>query len=163
MKKLLLLLTGLGLHISCAQVPQDHFSKETLSYELQTLEGEKISFEKVLKMYEGRTIFIDVWASWCPDCLKSLPEVKHLQEKYPEVTFLFLSVDKTPESWAKGIEKYDVKGEHYLISDGMKGAFGKSITLDWIPRYMIVNKEGKLVLFKAIETTDEQIIEVLNQ
>jgi hypothetical protein len=45
----------------------------------------------------------------------------------------------------------------------MKGAFGKSIALDWIPRYMVVNKEGKLVLFKAIETTDERIIEVLNQ
>ena len=78
---------------------------------------------------------------------------KELQEKNPEVTFLFISMDKSYESWLKGIEKYEVRGEHYLTADGMKGVFGKSIDLDWIPRYMVVNKKGKIALFKVIELT----------
>ena len=53
------------------------------------------------------------------------------------LTYLFISMDKNYESWKKGIEKYEFKGEHYLTHDGMKGVFGKSINLDWIPRYMI--------------------------
>ena len=32
---------------------------------------------------------------------------KELQEKNPEVTFLFISMDKSYESWLKGIEKYE--------------------------------------------------------
>ena len=63
----------------------------------------------------------------------------------------------------KGIEKYNVKGEHYMVNDGMKGVFGKSIALDWIPRYMIVDKTGKIVLFKVIEADDTKIEITLEQ
>ena len=90
-----------------------------------------------------------------------MPKVKALQEKYPDATYLFISMDKTYEAWLKGIAKYDVKGEHYLTSDGMKGVFGKSISLDWIPRYMIVDKTGKIALYKVIEADDEKLIKTL--
>ena len=88
---------------------------------------------------------------------------KELQEKYPDVTYLFISMDKNYEAWTKGIEKYDVQGEHYLTSDGMKGVFGKSIKLDWIPRYMVVDKTGKIALFKVIEADDDRLIETLEK
>jgi len=70
-------------------------------------------------------------------------------------------MDKNYEDWIKGIEKYDVQGEHYLTSDGMKGVFGKSIDLDWIPRYMVVDKNGKIALYRAIEADDKKIEETL--
>lgn len=60
-------------------------------------------------------------------------------------------------------KKYDVQGEHYLTSDGMKGVFGKSINLDWIPRYMIVDKTGKIALFKVIEADDPKLLETLEK
>ena len=113
--------------------------------------------------YKGKTVLIDVWASWCPDCVKGMPKVKTLQKDFPNVTYLFISMDKNYEAWLKGIEKYDVKGEHFLTTDGMKGVFGSSINLDWIPRYMIVDKEGKIALFKAIEADDEKLIATLKE
>jgi hypothetical protein len=45
----------------------------------------------------------------------------------------------------------------------MKGKFGKSIKLDWIPRYMIIDKNGKIALYKATESTDPKIEETLNK
>jgi hypothetical protein len=39
----------------------------------------------------------------------------------------------------------------------MKGAFGKAIDLDWIPRYIILDKTGKIIIYRAIETDFEQI------
>ena len=126
-----------------------------------TTENKPITFAEILKKYEGKTIVIDVWASWCSDCVKGMPKVKELQEKNPEVTFLFISMDKSYESWLKGIEKYEVRGEHYLTTDGMKGVFGKSIDLEWIPRYMVVDKKGKIALYKVIEADDEKLIKTL--
>ena len=41
------------------------------------------------------------------------------------------------------MEKYKLKGSHYYLNEKMSGEFGKSIDLDWIPRYIIINKEGK--------------------
>ena len=52
-----------------------------------------------------------------------------------------------------------MKGENYWVNDteGMKGTFGKSIDLDWIPRYIIINKKGEIVLYHAIETEFDKI------
>ena len=144
MKKIIVVATMLISTLGCAQKEETSFKKEGLENVMVTTENKPITFAEILKKYEGKTIVIDVWASWCSDCVKGMPKVKELQEKNPEVTFLFISMDKSYESWLKGIEKYEVRGEHYLTADGMKGVFGKSIDLDWIPRYMVVDKKGKI-------------------
>jgi thiol-disulfide isomerase/thioredoxin len=160
-QKIFVLATMLISTLSCAQKEDTAFKKEGLENVMVTKENEAITFAEILKKYEGKTIVIDVWASWCSDCIKGMPKVKALQEKYPDATYLFISMDKTYEAWLKGIEKYEVKGEHYLTSDGMKGVFGKSISLDWIPRYMVVDKTGKIALYKVIEADDEKLIKTL--
>jgi thiol-disulfide isomerase/thioredoxin len=161
MKKIFVLATMLISTLGCAQKEETSFKKEGLENIMVTTENKPITFAEILKKYEGTTIVIDVWASWCSDCVKGMPKVKELQEKNPEVTFLFISMDKSYESWLKGIEKYEVRGEHYLTADGMKGVFGKSIDLDWIPRYMVVDKKGKIALYKVIEADDEKLIKTL--
>lgn len=161
MKKIFVLATMLISTLGCAQKEETSFKKEGLENIMVTTENKPITFAEILKKYEGTTIVIDIWASWCSDCVKGMPKVKALQEKYPEVTFLFISMDKSYESWLYGIQKYEVKGEHFLTSDGMKGVFGKSINLDWIPRYMVVDKTGKIALYKVIEADDEKLIKTL--
>ena len=163
MKKIISIIAIALSAFSCSQAQQTEFKEEALSNTMKSVENTDITFQEILKKYEGKTIVIDVWASWCSDCIKGMPKVKTLQEKYPDVTYLFISMDKNYDSWINGIEKYDVKGEHYLTSDGMKGVFGKSINLSWIPRYMIVDKEGNIALFKAIEADNEKIIETLDE
>jgi thiol-disulfide isomerase/thioredoxin len=161
MKKIFVLATMLISTLGCAQKEETSFKKEGLENLMVTTENKPITFTEILKKYEGTTIVIDIWASWCSDCVKGMPKVKELQEKNPEVTFLFISMDKSYESWLKGIEKYEVRGEHYLTADGMKGVFGKSVELDWIPRYMVVDKKGKIALYKVIEADDEKLIKTL--
>jgi thiol-disulfide isomerase/thioredoxin len=102
-------------------------------------------------------LVIEVWASWCGDCVKAMPKLKELQANNPTVSYLFLSADKTAEKWKIGIEKHELKGDHFMMNDGMKGVFGKAIDLDWIPRYIIIDKKGKIVLYRAIETDFELI------
>ena len=157
MKKIIATL-ALGLGLTSCQA-QTEFSTESLNAILIDTENQAISFEEILKQNKGKTVVIEVWASWCSDCIKSMPQVKNLKEKFPEVAFVNLSCDKTFEAWKSGIEKHEVTGVNYLIKDGMKGEFGTSIKLDWIPRFIVINKEGKIVLFRAIEKDFDKIIE----
>lgn len=161
MKKIVSIITLALALVACAQPNETEFKKEALENVMLTTSNDKITFQEILKKYEGQTVVVDVWASWCSDCIKGMPKVKALQEKYPEATYLFISMDKTFEAWLAGIEKYEVKGEHYMATDGMKGIFGKSINLDWIPRYMVVDKDGKIALYKVIEADDEKLIKTL--
>jgi thiol-disulfide isomerase/thioredoxin len=161
LKKIIMATACLVSLFGCAQKEATAFNKEGLENVMVSTTNQPLSFAEILKKYQGKTIVIDVWASWCPDCIKGMAKVKSLQEQYPTAVYLFISMDKTYDAWLKGIEKYDVKGEHYLTADGMKGVFGKSIDLDWIPRYMVVDKTGKIVLYKVIEADDEKLIKTL--
>ena len=161
MKNIFVLATMLISTFGCAQNEATTFEKEGLESEMVNLNNQPLKFSEILKKYEGKTVVIDVWASWCSDCIKGMPKVKMLQEKYPDIEYLFISMDKNYKSWQTGIKKHEVKGEHYLVPDGMKGVFGKSINLDWIPRYMVVDKTGKIALYKVIEADDDKLLKIL--
>ncbi len=166
MKKLLLLpVLLLGLS-SCAQAPTS-FPEEALNDKMKSTDGKEMTFKDVLAKYEGKTILIDVWASWCPDCIKGMPKVQALQHQYKDskdVVFLFLSYDKTEDAWKNGIKKYRVIGEHYLVGSKWKGgAFSDAVRLDWIPRYMIVDANGNIALFRAIEADDQKLTATLQR
>ena len=140
--------------LSCQNRVETQFSEAALNDALLTLNDDSILFKSILEKHQGKTLFIDVWASWCKDCLEGLPGVKALQAKHPEVDFVFLSLDKTQKAWKKGIKRLEIKGDHYFMKSGWKGVMGTFLDLDWIPRYMIIDKQGKIKVFKAIETTD---------
>ncbi len=143
---------------SCNTEIPTQFSEDALNDTFITLQGESIQFKNILTKHKGQTILIDVWASWCRDCVKGMPKVKNIQEKNPEIVYLFLSLDKNLESWKKGIDKNQIKGEHYYMQSGWKGPFGEFLDLDWIPRYLVVDKQGNIKLYKATKATDKDLI-----
>lgn len=146
---------------SCNTESPTQFSEAALSDTFVTLEGDSVTFKDVLETHKGKTLLIDVWASWCGDCIKGMPKVKDLQKEYKDVSYIFLSLDKTQKAWKKGIKKYDVEGAHYFVKSGWDGAFGKFIDLDWIPRYMVVDAKGNIKLFEAVKADDIRIKENL--
>ncbi|HSD08299.1 TlpA disulfide reductase family protein [Flavobacterium sp.] len=163
MKKIALIFVAF-IAFSCAKAQKTEFSKTALSETLLSLDGKQVKFQDILKKQKGKTTVIEVWASWCGDCVKAMPKLKELQANNPNVAYVFLSMDKTPEKWKEGIEKHQLNGyPHFMANDGMKGNFGKAIDLDWIPRYIIIDKKGKIVVYRAIETDFDKINDTLKK
>lgn len=167
MKKIALLIVAFitfsCTHTQAQKNQKTEFSKKALSETLLASDGSQIKFQEILEKQKGKTTIIEIWASWCGDCVKAMPKLKELQANNPEVSYVFISMDKTAEKWKQGIEKHELKGLHFMANDGMKGAFGTAIDLDWIPRYIIIDKTGKIVLYRAIETEFAQIDESLEK
>ncbi|MGS4346889.1 thioredoxin-like domain-containing protein [Myroides odoratus] len=145
-------------------VDSTQFAPEALAQVFHQLDGSTLTFQEILAQYKGKNILIDVWAAWCPDCIKALPEIKSIKAEFPAVVFVNLSLDKTPEAWKEAIEKYGIEGEQFHLNDEkrMKSTFGQAIQLNWIPRYIVINKEGKIELFNATEKNFEEIKALLN-
>jgi thiol-disulfide isomerase/thioredoxin len=143
------------LSSSCGQ--KTTFSDTTLNSKLTDIDGEKIDFQEIIDKHKGKTLVIEIWASWCSDCVKAMPKIKELQANNTDVSYLFISMDKDFQKWKSGIEKHQIIGDHYWVNDPdlMKGSFGKSIDLDWIPRYIILDKNQKIITYRAIETDFE--------
>jgi len=58
---------------------KDEFTKESLSKKLISFDKSTISFEDILKKHTGKVTVIEVWASWCSDCVKAMPKIKETQ------------------------------------------------------------------------------------
>ena len=150
--------------VACTKAQdKTHFSKKALADVMLDTEGNEFTFAKIINSYKGKKVVIDIWASWCGDCIAGMPRVKELQETYPDAVYLFLSLDKDIASWKKGIKKYKVAGEHYFIPNGWRSDFNKSIDLDWIPRYIVVNPSGEISLFKATKAIDPNLEESIKE
>jgi thiol-disulfide isomerase/thioredoxin len=159
MKKIFLLL--IIVFVSCSDDPKE-FSEEANLEMLIGLDDSKITLREVLYQQKGKKIFIDVWASWCKDCIAGFPKVKELQAEFPDVAFLYLSVDISNPSWKRAIEKYNLVGEHYNLPKGMnEGDFVDFVNLNWISRYMVIDEKGQIQLFKATDPSDKKIIKAL--
>lgn len=163
MKKILLILSIVMTAISCTNAQEKQFSEEALNGIVINSEGKETAFRDILEKHKGKTILIEVWASWCSDCVKAMPKLKEIQKENPDVAYVFISMDKSFEKWNEGIKKHEIVGEHYWVNDekGMKGSFGQSIDLDWIPRYIIVRGEMEVTLYRAIEKDFDKINKAL--
>jgi thiol-disulfide isomerase/thioredoxin len=160
MKKIVSLFVFFAI-VSCSKAQKTEFSKEALASLLETTNTTKISFENSLENHKEKIVLIEIWATWCSDCVKAMPKIHELQTQHPDIDYLFISMDKSVDKWKKGISKYDLQGDHLLAKDQMNGNFAKAIDLNWIPRYIIVDQTGKIALYKAIETDFELINQTL--
>lgn len=162
MKKLILLIAL--VFASCNFETPTQFSEKAYNDTLYSLDDTSTAFKEVINQYKGKKVLIDVWASWCADCIKGLPAIKNLQKEFPDVVFIFLSVDKKQNSWKNGIKRFNIEGEHYNLPNGMKdGDFVDFLNSSWIPRYVVVDEQGSISLFKATKASDKRIIEALKK
>lgn len=147
-------------------LPEDEkteFSPEALAQKIQDTSGNILTVGDVFKKYEGKVILLDIWATWCPDCITGFPDLKKIQKKYPDVVYVFFSLDRIgkEDTWKNGIEKYELAGEHYWFNTDWKNDFDNYIDLNWIPRYMLIDQTGKIANYYSVHADDPRMIQVL--
>jgi len=161
MKKINYLFVLLLTVLSCETKEATQFSNEALNDTFTDLTGNEIVLKDILEANKGKTVVLEVWASWCSDCIRGMPKLKALQNEYENVSYVFLSLDRSHGDWKRGIEKYNVVGQHYFMESGREGPFGAFAGLDWIPRYMVIGENGEIKLFESIEADDKNIAKAL--
>lgn len=114
-------------------------------FKMKTLEGK--TFE--LSQLRGKTVVLDFWASWCPDCRKDAPEVVRMYKEYaPQgVEFVGVSMDTDVEAWRKGCEQFGVTYTQVSELKKFKETdIAKAYGVKWIPSMVVIDKDGKVVL-----------------
>ncbi len=71
-------------------------------------EGKVVSFSSLVK--PGHYTVVDFWASWCPYCIKELPELKEISKTYGSkgVDILGVAVRDKIEDTDGAVAKYDI-------------------------------------------------------
>ncbi|HUH88951.1 MAG TPA: TlpA disulfide reductase family protein [Pusillimonas sp.] len=73
--------------------------------------------DQPLKQWLGKPVVVNFWATWCPPCVKEMPDLEALHQKYPDVHFLGLAVD-TAVNVRKFNQKVQVSYPLLMIGHG---------------------------------------------
>lgn len=107
-----------------------------------------IILQNIIEKYKGKLVLVDFWASWCLPCREEFPSEKKLIQKYPNIGFVFLSIDKSNTAWQKAMAEYDDilnKENSFLLVKSDKDELLKQINVSTIPRFVLFGKDGKII------------------
>lgn len=109
-------------------------------------------FDKLMKPYKGKVVYIDFWAPWCGPCMREMPYSKELQKELAgkDIVFLYIGISCSKESWENTIKEKGIEGEHYFANDNDGKLLSEKFNISGIPRYVLVDKDGKVTDDQAL-------------
>ncbi|SMO60568.1 TlpA family protein disulfide reductase [Fodinibius sediminis] len=118
-------------------------SGDSQQLSLVTPKGE----QRTLRDFEGKVLFINVWASWCPPCVAEMPTIETLYEEVGEndnIEFLLISLDEEPEKAVNFMKGKEFSMPYYFPTSGMP----QVLQSPYIPSTYVISKKGQVIYKK---------------
>lgn len=108
-------------------------------FEMALHSGETFDLDQI----EGRPLWINVWASWCPPCRAEMPDIDVVQRSAGERGLVFLAVNdgERPEV----VEDYLRRtGYRFNVGYDMDGTFARKYRVLGLPTHIFIGADGTL-------------------
>lgn len=113
-------------------------------------------------MKPGKLTLIDFWASWCGPCRAAIPKIKQMAMKYADkLQVVSCSVDEKKVAWLKAAKDEAMPWPQMMLplsALSSKGGAGTAYDITTIPRLVVVNAQGKVLVVTHSPDIVERII-----
>jgi thiol-disulfide isomerase/thioredoxin len=128
---------------------------------------------KSLDSFKGKFVYIDIWATWCGPCIREIPSLKELEKNYHNKNIVFVSIstdaanrnsgswEKANENWKKFVIQRQLSGVQLWA--GKDYSFQQAYQINSIPRFILIDPNGKIVDQNAPRPSDPRLIELFNE
>jgi cytochrome c biogenesis protein CcmG, thiol:disulfide interchange protein DsbE len=139
-----------------------HANEEGLEAPAFTLPGvREVDSEVTLSDLRGQIVYVDFWASWCAPCLRSLPEINTLYEKYKDqgFTVVAITIDDPVEDALEFLDDLDTPLAYHVVLDQtaeVMDAYG----VVGMPTSFLIGRDGIIrKVHKGFRAGDTELLE----
>lgn len=122
------------------QLPSENLPLADYSFRLVSIDGTPAT----LKQFEGKTIFMNFWATWCPPCLAEMPGIHNLYSRVQEtedISFVMITVDDDLEAVHEYIANHEYTFPVYQVAGTVPPVFRSSL----LPTTFVIAPNGRVV------------------
>ncbi len=111
-------------------------------------------------------VLLDIWATWCSPCRKSIPAMKEIWNTYHNRNFKIISIsaDTDFKLWKEVIQKDKMNWYHLSDLKGTDSGFMKDNNIYAYPTYILISPQG-IILSKPynIEGVEKVLADIFNK
>lgn len=142
----------------CAQWAKIAKGQPSPDFKYLDINGKEVS----LKDLAGKYVFIDVWATWCGPCRGEIPHLKNLEHQFEKknINFVSISCDQDKAAWEKMVKDEKLGGVQ--LHAGGDQSFMNTFMIRGIPRFILLDREGKIIAADMTRPSNPKTVETLN-
>jgi len=121
--------------------------------------------ENKISSFFGNFIFINVWTLGCHPSLDELPFLNNIQDQFQKndkLIFLNLYQENDKENWIYYLNTNNIKGINAIASES-NSKFNEKYFIDSTPRYIIIDKNGKIADAYAPRPSSNELLPLLKE
>ena len=141
-----LLLMLLLVMVGCNHGGKGNVNREAPGFTLKDLEGRHVSLHE----FGGKIVLLDFWATWCPPCRRSIPELISLQDRYEDQGLVVIGISLDDPAKASDRFLQSFKEQNRMNYPVLRG--GQRVVQDYfgdeqlgIPTMFVINRDGEIV------------------
>jgi thiol-disulfide isomerase/thioredoxin len=121
---------------------EDPISKVDYNFRLVDQEGNILEGEDL----KGKTVFLNLWATWCPPCIAEMPDINRLYNEVvsDNIVFIMISLDDDFNKAKAFIQKKEYDFNIYQFVSTPPAALYSEI----IPTSFVLSPDGNIVVRK---------------
>jgi thiol-disulfide isomerase/thioredoxin len=132
-----------GIRNAESQFADADLGEASYNFTLENFDGSVLRGEEL----KGKTVFLNLWASWCPPCRAEMPNIEGLYNNINDnnIVFIFLSFDDDLKKSKEYISSFDFNDDAYFLRTSLPSAYASNT----IPTTFVISPDGRIKLKEA--------------
>lgn len=123
---------------------------------LTTLDGAAVALPELVR---GRPAVINLWATWCPPCIREMPVLAAAQQRDMGISFVFTNQGESAATVAQFLRTQGLKLDNVLLDPG--SATARAVGSSGMPTTLFFDAAGQLVDAHLGAVSDASLAEKL--
>ena len=126
-----------------------------------TVESREGSERPLASLADGRPMVVNLWASWCPPCVREMPVLEDAQESHGDIAFVFVNQGEGTPTINSFLDEHDLTLRNVVLDRRREVA--SSTGSQGLPTTLFYNAAGQLVTVHHGELSSATLADNLSE